>query len=61
MINVGSVGQPRDGDSRSCYVTLLGSELEFHRVPYDAKLTCQKILDIPELDDFLGKRLLEGK
>ena len=22
MVNVGSVGQPRDGDNRSCYVIL---------------------------------------
>ncbi|MEZ6092756.1 MAG: metallophosphoesterase family protein [Pirellulaceae bacterium] len=61
MVNVGSVGQPRDGDPRSCYVTLDGENLQFHRVAYDAQKTCEKILQIAELDDFLGHRLLEGK
>lgn len=61
MINVGSVGQPRDGDPRSSYVILDGQELEFRRVAYDAQQTRQKILAIAELDDFLGDRLLEGK
>ncbi len=61
MVNVGSVGQPRDGDPRSCYITLNDHEVEFHRVKYDAQATCRKIKDIPELDEFFGKRLLEGK
>ncbi len=61
MVNVGSVGQPRDGDRRSCYVTLDGSQIQFHRVEYEAERTCEKIVQIPELDDFLGHRLLEGK
>jgi predicted phosphodiesterase len=61
MINVGSVGQPRDGDNRSCYVTLEGNQVCFHRVAYDAKKTSDKIFNIPELDNFLGQRLLEGK
>ncbi len=61
LINVGSVGQPRDNDPRSSYVILDGSEIEFRRVEYDYQVTCEKILAIPELDDFLGERLLEGK
>jgi predicted phosphodiesterase len=61
MINVGSVGQPRDGDSRSCYVSLNGTTVRFHRVQYDAEATCRKILAIPELDEFFGNRLLQGK
>ena len=61
MINVGSVGQPRDGDPRSSYVIFDGSELEFRRVQYDPTVTRQKILAIHELDDFLGDRLLEGR
>jgi predicted phosphodiesterase len=32
MINVGSVGRPRDGDSRSCYVILEGNHVQFRRV-----------------------------
>jgi len=61
MINVGSVGQPRDGDPRSCYVILHDSGVEFRRVDYDANSTAAKIYDIPELDNFLGDRLKEGR
>ncbi len=61
MINVGSVGQPRDNDPRSSYVILDGQEIEFRRVEYDPRPTREKILAIPDLDDFLGERLLEGR
>lgn len=61
MINVGSVGQPRDGDSRSSYVILDDREIEFCRVEYPSSETREKILVTPELDDFLGDRLLEGR
>ena len=61
MINVGSVGQPRDNDPRSCYVVLNESQVEFRRVEYDPNPTRQKILEIPDLDDFLGERLLDGR
>lgn len=60
MINVGSVGQPRDEDWRSCYVIYDHPHLEFRRVEYDVATTRQKILAIPELDSFLGERLLRG-
>jgi predicted phosphodiesterase len=61
LINVGSVGQPRDNDPRSSYVLFEGNEIEFRRVEYDNRSTCEKIRSIPELDDFLGERLLEGR
>ena len=61
MVNVGSVGQPRDNIPQSCYVVLDGLDLEFRRVDYDREVTRDKILEIPELDDFLGNRLLEGR
>jgi diadenosine tetraphosphatase ApaH/serine/threonine PP2A family protein phosphatase len=61
MINVGSVGQPRDGDPRSCYVVLDGKTVRFRRVEYDCRTTRDAIHAIPELDNFLGDRLLEGK
>lgn len=61
MINVGSVGQPRDSDPRGSYVILEGNEVEFRRVEYDPVPTRKKILGIAELDDFLGDRLLEGR
>jgi predicted phosphodiesterase len=61
LINVGSVGQPRDNDPRSSYVVMEEDQIEFRRVEYDAMVTREKILAIPELDDFLGDRLLEGR
>ena len=37
MINVGSVGQPRDGNPKSCFVVLDDEEktVEYHRIEYD--------------------------
>ena len=61
MINVGSVGQPRDGDWRSCYVILDEPYVTFRRVEYDVSKTAQRIYDIPELDRFLGDRLKDGR
>jgi predicted phosphodiesterase len=61
MVNVGSVGQPRDNDPRSSYVTVDGNRLEFHRVEYDVETTAQKIYDIPDLDNFLGDRIRDGR
>ena len=61
MINVGSVGQPRNGDNRSSYVILDGSHVSFRRVPYDFEKTAGKIYEIPDLDNFLGDRLRDGR
>ncbi len=60
MINVGSVGQPRDNDPRSCYVITDGQTVRFRRVSYDIEATVKKIEAISELDNFLGHRLREG-
>ncbi|MDA0658119.1 MAG: metallophosphoesterase family protein [Planctomycetota bacterium] len=61
MVNVGSVGQPRDGDPRSCYVLLSDETVEFRRVDYPREKTIAKILGNPDLDDFLGLRLRDGR
>ncbi len=62
MINIGSVGQPRDENRRACYVILDTDEktVQYHRVDYDYTITIQKIYDIPELDNMLGDRLSRG-
>src|SRR5205085_9051270 len=40
LINVGSVGQPRDHDPRACYVLLHGDQtFEYRRVEYDCERT----------------------
>jgi predicted phosphodiesterase len=61
LVNVGSVGQPRNGDPRSSYVVLDGNIVNFKRVDYDFNKTAQKIYDIPDLDNFLGDRLKDGR
>ncbi len=61
MVNVGSVGQPRDGDNRPCYVIQEDRQLQFRRVNYDFAVTANKIYNIPELDDFLGDRIKQGR
>lgn len=61
IINVGSVGQPRDRDSRTSYVFIEGNEVNFVRLDYDHKATAAKIYAIPELDDFEGDRLADGR
>ena len=61
LVNVGSVGQPRDGDPRACYVLLDEDLVVFRRIKYDVEKTREKIYRIPELDYYLGDRLLEGR
>lgn len=61
IINVGSVGQPRDRDPRSSFAVLKEGELEFVRVAYDVQTTVKKVAGIKDLDDFLGTRLLDGR
>lgn len=61
LVNVGSVGQPRNGDNRSSYVLLNERKLQFRRVEYDFETTIAKIYEIPELDNFLGDRLRDGR
>ncbi len=61
LINVGSVGQPRDGDRRACYVLLDDNHITFRRVEYDVMKTREKIHAIADLDKYLGDRLLDGR
>ena len=61
LVNVGSVGQPRDGDPRACYVLLDDDALYYRRVEYDVDATARKILSIPDLDNFLAERLRQGR
>ncbi len=61
LINVGAVGQPRDGDPRASYVTFDGSKIKFHRLEYDFNKTMEKIRKIPRLPDYLADRLAQGR
>ena len=61
VVNVGSVGQPRDRDPRSSFVVLTDTTIEFVRIPYDVETTIHKVGSVPELDSFLGSRLRDGR
>jgi predicted phosphodiesterase len=62
FVNVGSVGQPRDGNPKAAYVVydLDEGSIELRRLDYDIKTTQQKILDAG-LPPRLAYRLAEGK
>ncbi|MCX7927991.1 MAG: metallophosphatase family protein [Candidatus Omnitrophica bacterium] len=61
IINVGSVGQPRDGKATACYCIYdsSGSSVSIKRVSYDIFSARQKIIRYG-LPRFLGDRLLVG-
>ena len=62
LSNVGSVGQPRDGDPRAAYVMLDLEEetLERFRVDYDHRRAAEKIR-AAGLPEFLADRLARGR
>jgi predicted phosphodiesterase len=61
MVNPGSVGQPRDGDTRAAFTwwDTEANSVVFERVAYDVEAACQAIL-ASDLPDFLGLRLRDG-
>lgn len=61
MVNVGSVGQPRDSDPRACYVVLTDDQIVYRRIEYPVEKTIEKIYAVDELDNMLGDRLREGR
>jgi diadenosine tetraphosphatase ApaH/serine/threonine PP2A family protein phosphatase len=62
FVNVGSVGQPRDGNPKAAYVVydLDEGSIELRRLDYDIATTQKKILDAG-LPPRLAHRLAEGK
>jgi predicted phosphodiesterase len=62
LLNPGSVGQPRDGDSRAAYLVLDLDErhARFHRVEYDIAQTQAEMRDA-DLPEMLGLRLQLGQ
>ncbi|GIW72749.1 MAG: phosphoesterase [Planctomycetota bacterium] len=61
LINVGSVGQPRDGDYRACYVVVEDDTVTWHRLDYDVERTVEKIRAVDRLPGYLASRLREGR
>ncbi len=62
LINVGSVGQPRDRNPKSCYgiLDIEKAEFTYQRVEYDIEKTQQKMKKI-KMPEFLISRLEEGR
>ncbi len=61
IVNVGSLGQPRDGNPLACFVEYDSESgvMEFHRLAYDIESCQQKILQ-EGLPVYLAERLREG-
>jgi diadenosine tetraphosphatase ApaH/serine/threonine PP2A family protein phosphatase len=60
IVNVGSVGQPRDGDRRACYLEVKKNELYWRRVEYDVDAVVAKIKENARLAPSAAQRLLRG-
>ena len=60
IVNVGSVGQPRDRDPRASYVVVDDTTVTWRRLEYDFEKTAAKIEGIALLDTALAARLKEG-
>ena len=62
LINIGSVGQPRDNDPRACYITYDSAQAEvaYHRVEYDIQRTQSKMRQA-DLPTPLIERLAAGR
>ena len=61
LVNVGSVGQPRDRDPRACYCLVSDSAIYFRRVLYDYAEAMRRYRMVPELDQRMGDRILRGE
>ncbi len=64
VVNAGSVGKPKDGDPRACYVVLETQDgelaVDFIRVPYDVERAAQAI-EASEMPDEYAAMLRQGE
>jgi len=61
IINVGSVGQPRDGDNRACYVLVDGDRIAYRRVEYPYRVTMSKMDRVGPISKDAASRLEYGR
>lgn len=63
VVNAGSVGKPKDGDPRACYVVMEANggdlEVQFIRVPYDVERAAQAI-EASDMPDEYAEMLRAG-
>lgn len=62
IVNAGSVGQPRDGDPRACWVLFNESEysIEFRKVEYDIARAQAEFSKVPIIPANFSERLAKG-
>ena len=60
IVNIGSVGQPRDGDPRASFAVVRDGQVSIQRVSYDFRPTQAKIL-AARLHPALAERLARGR
>lgn len=61
LINIGSVGQPRDRDPRACYLVFSGEAVYWRRVAYDVDEADRRIRATQVLDPRFADRLRRGE
>lgn len=61
LINIGSVGQPRDRNPLACYTLFSSDAVYFRRVPYDVDATAELIRRVDALDRRFAERLYRGE
>mgnify|MGYP002878792156 CR=1 FL=1 len=60
MISVGSVGLPRDGDPRACWIEINKNEMTWHRIQYDVESVAARVEAEQELPSVYARRLREA-
>ncbi|MCW8131418.1 MAG: metallophosphoesterase family protein [Planctomycetota bacterium] len=63
LVNIGSVGQPRDGNPDLCYVIhdTERKRVTFRRLAYDVAAAQERFKRVPQLHEKTWKRLSEGR
>lgn len=61
IVNVGSVGQPRDGDPRACYLEIKKNEMFWRKVEYDVGRTVERLQGSEVFTSDLPIRLSRGR
>jgi predicted phosphodiesterase len=61
LVNIGSVGQPRDGNNKACYVLVEGDTVTWRRVAYDFHRTMEKMVRVGPLSLESADRLEYGR
>ena len=61
LINVGSVGQPRDGDPRAGYIEIRKNEIFWRRVAYDVEAVIERMERLEVFGTNYSARLRQGR